>query len=235
MPRPRLIVGVDCDQVGASTLAIMHPLPEADAKERGQTRLYGAAPGRRTLVQEKSGQGHPYRLELCDPGPVARDDPPVPLSPRRPPAYLSTKQITEHLAEQAKAIQFLVDQISPRRPDRVGVVVPDALDPVSAEKMFRDLRTPRGRVELFPWPIAAAWAWLTQHGRVLSEPEPDCKRIVGTLLTVHLMPNGWEAVPIHTHHGPQRARSARRAGPRSRRRRRPPRIMGRSSFRSNAD
>ena len=172
MPRPNLILGIDLCEHGASAVAMSHLQGETLEGRQASVCLLGAAPGWPTLVQAQSEDGKPYRLDLRDPGPIERDEPATPLPPRNA-SGIAPQQVEQHYSQHAVGVQFLIDQIAARSPDRVGTVVCDGLDPEASDTLLRALRTPRGRVELFPWPIAAAWAWLTEHAHGLSNPVTD--------------------------------------------------------------
>lgn len=197
MARARFIVGVDADQLGASAVAVLDPVPEPGAKEPGRTYLLGAPPGWQTRVQRETDDGLPYRLELNELVPVERDQEEIELSARDPSLGLSSGEVSNHFRQQAAAVQFLIDQVSPTKPDRVGVVVSDAIAPESADIMFRALRSPRGRVELFPWPVAASWAWIVRHGGRCLQKSTAGKIIAGTLVTIYVGRRRWQAVPVH--------------------------------------
>lgn len=197
MSTRRVILGIDCDAWGASAVA-GDPLfgNEPDSADDGFL-VYGALAGAESIVHASEGDGLPYRLDFGDPVSIDRDIQGSRLSERHPLSKIEPNQRGEHWEAQSRAIRFLVHQMAPAAPKRVGIVVPDKLDPESADIIFRALRMQRSCVDLLPLPIAAAWAWILKRPLLSQREFPGHKAIIGKLIVVHLYRDRWEAVHVH--------------------------------------
>jgi hypothetical protein len=183
--------GVDCARTAASAIAL----------SEDHARLLGARPGQATVAHQASVDGLPFRLELGDPTPIERDTDTFPVE--RWWEEPAAAERNEPPAIEVSSIEYLVDQVCPRVPDRVGVIVQDALRAEYAESLLRALgsmRTPRGRISLFPWPVAAAWSWISRFASTLDRPQGEPRAIVGSILAVYLSDRAWQAVPVHLIH-----------------------------------